>query len=198
MQMSVKKVCVLHGALRADGNTENLLMPFMDEIEKEGAICRMIKLSDSKILPCTACRECQKNPESFGCSQDDDMQKIFDEVMECDLLLLATPVYSWYCTPPMKAALDRLVYGMNKYYGGDKPFSLWKGKSAALLTTCGYTPEKGADLLDEGLRRYCRHSGLKYLGMLAERHMGYDTVFMDEEKEKHSRQFARRLLFELG
>ena len=52
--MSVKKVCVLHGALRADGNTENLLMPFMDEIEKEGAICRMIKLSDSKILPCTA------------------------------------------------------------------------------------------------------------------------------------------------
>lgn len=38
---------------------------------------------------------------------------------------LATPIYSWYCTPPMKALLDRLVYGMNKYYGDEKGPSLW-------------------------------------------------------------------------
>ena len=35
-------------------------------------------------------------------------------VLACDLLVLATPIYSWFCTPPMKTALDRLVYGMNK------------------------------------------------------------------------------------
>jgi len=40
-----------------------------------------------------------------------ELQKI------CDLLVLASPIYSWYCSPPMKAVLDRLVYGMNKYYG---------------------------------------------------------------------------------
>ena len=37
----------------------------------------------------------------FGCPQADDMQAVFDGVSACDLLVLATPIYSWYCTPPM-------------------------------------------------------------------------------------------------
>lgn len=44
------------------------------------------------------------------------------------------------------------------------------------------------------MRRYCKHSGLRYLGRHAERHLGYDTVFMDEEKELRTREFARELL----
>ena len=56
------------------------------------------------------------------------MQEIFDRVLACDLLG-ATPIYSWYCTPPMKAVLDRLVYGMNKYYGRRRGRSLWEGRT---------------------------------------------------------------------
>ena len=119
------------------------------------------------------------------------MQEIFDAVMNCDLLVLASPIYSWYCTPPTKCVLDRLVYGMNKYYGEKKGPSLWRGKKMALITTCGYRPEKGADLWEEGMRRYCKHSQLTYVGMLAERHLGYASVFMDPEKEARARAFAR-------
>ena len=118
---------------------------------------------------------------------------MFQQVLESGLLVLATPIYSWYCTPPMKALLDRLVYGMNKFYGGEKGPSLWAGTPLALLMTCGYRPEKGADLFEEGMRRYCRHSGLWYLGSHTERHLGYDTVFMDREKEARTRAFAREL-----
>ncbi len=121
------------------------------------------------------------------------MGEIFDRVLDSDLIVLATPIYSWYCTPPMKAVLDRLVYGMNKYYGEAKGPSLWAGKPMALLTTCGYRPEAGADLWQQGMKRYCKHSRLRYLGMLAERHLGYDTVFMDGEKEAHAKVFAQRL-----
>ena len=130
----------------------------------------------------------------FGCAQKDDVQEIFDQVLASDLLVLATPIYSWYCTPPMKALLDRLVYGMNKYYGAEKGPSLWQGKAAALLLTCGYRPEKGCDLFEEGMRRYCRHSGLRFLGSHAERHLGYNVPFMDGEKEAWTRMFARELL----
>lgn len=45
------------------------------------------------------------------------MEEIFNCILSSDLIILASPIYSWYCTPPMKAALDRLVYGMNKFYG---------------------------------------------------------------------------------
>ena len=115
-------------------------------------------------------------------------------VLGCDLLVLATPIYAWYCTPPMKALLDRLVYGMNKFYGESIGPSLWRGKAVALLETCGYRPEKGCDLFEEGIRRYCKHSGLRYLGSHAERHLGYQTVFMDEEKAGRTRLFAQELL----
>jgi len=43
------------------------------------------------------------------------------------------------------------------------------------------------------MKRYCKHSGLIYRGMLAERFLGYNTVFMDEEKAEHARAFAAML-----
>ena len=115
------------------------------------------------------------------------------EVLACDLIVLATPIYSWYCTPPMKALLDRLVYGMDKYYGAEKGPALWAGKALALLLTCGYRPERGCDLFEEGMRRYCKHAQLRFLGSHAERHLGYDVPFMDAEKEARTRAFAREL-----
>ena len=94
---------------------------------------------------------------------------------------------------PMKALLDRLVYGMDKYYGAEKGPALWAGKALALLLTCGYRPERGCDLFEEGMRRYCKHAQLRFLGSHAERHLGYDIPFMDTEKEARTRAFAREL-----
>ena len=54
--------------------------------------------------------------------------------------------------------------------------------------------EKGSDLFEEGMRRYCKHSGLKYLDSHTERHLGYDTVIMDEGKAVRTREFARQIL----
>ena len=94
---------------------------------------------------------------------------------------------------PPKALLDRLVYGMDKYYGAEKGPALWAGKALALLLTCGYRPERGCDLFEEGMRRYCKHAQLHFLGSHAERHLGYDVPFMDAEKEARTRAFAREL-----
>lgn len=193
--MKDKKVCILMGSPRKNGNTMSLLSPFIAELEANGPICEVIWLYEKHLLPCTACRVCQKDWSVFGCRQQDDMQEIFDAVLASDLLVLATPIYAWYCTPPMKTVLDRLVYGMNKYYGeaGAKGPALWAGKKLALITTCGYRPEKGADLWELGMIRYCKHSALHYSGMLAERDLGYEAVFMDKEKEEHAIGFARRI-----
>ncbi len=194
--MGKKNVCILMGSPRKNGNTASLCVPFAEELEKNDCVCERFSLYGMKLLPCLACRTCQKDWGIFGCPQDDDMQKIFDAVLASDLLVLATPIYSWYCTPPVKCVLDRLVYGMNKYYGGEKGPALWAGKRVALIATCGYRPEKGADLFENGMIRYCKHSQLNYAGMLAERHLGYKTAFMDEEKELRARQFADRLMKE--
>ena len=191
--VAVVDVLILMGSPRQAGNTARSLEPVQEVLRAQGHRCRTVRLYEKELRGCTACRTCQKDWSVFGCPQHDDMQEIFDLVLSCDLLILATPIYSWYCTPPMKAVLDRLVYGMNKYYGGEKGPALWAGKPVALVSTCGYRPGKGADLWEEGMRRYCKHSQLRYLGMLAERHLGYDTVFMDWEKAERAAHFAAGL-----
>lgn len=149
----MKRFLILKGSPRKDGNTASLLPYLIQELEQGGASVETIHLHGLKLKSCTACRACQR-PEhlhTFGCPIRDDMHQIFQQVLETDCLILATPIYSWYCTAPMKAVLDRLVYGMNKYYWdqskeNEKGPSLWAGKQVALLATCGYRPERGADL----------------------------------------------------
>lgn len=188
------KAAIFMGSPRKKGNTAQCLTPFGEELSRSGAAYTVTWLYDKTISPCIACRGCQKDWSGFNCVIADDMQDIAVQVMDSDLIVLATPIYSWYCTAPMKAMLDRLVYGLNKYYGEEVGPSLWAGKRLAVFTTCGYKPEHGADLFVAGMRRYCKHSKLTYVGLFAERHLGYNTVFMDEKKADHARQFARDMV----
>lgn len=189
------KITVFRGSPRKNGNTNALTDAVVDQLGFDNsAVVQSFNLYDMDIRPCTACRHCQQDWTTISCAQQDDMDQIFQSVRESDLLILASPIYSWYCTPPMKAMLDRLVYAMNMYYGEQRGPSLWQGKRLALITTSGYPKEKGADLLEEGIRRYCKHSQLVYEGMLWARHMGYGTEFMDEEKRIAAKEFAGKLL----
>lgn len=190
----MKKVCVLKASPRHHGNTNSLADICIEVLRKNGLEIREFDLYRMDVRPCLACRMCQKDWTEITCVQKDDMAQIFETVALSELLILATPIYSWYCTPPMKSALDRLVYAMNMYYGEKRGPSLWAGKSVSLIATCGYRPEKGADLFEEGMKRYCKHSQLRYMGMLCERHLGYHTEFMDEDKKKHAIEFALQLL----
>lgn len=187
------RILILMGSPRKNGNTVKLLEPFADELHALGHSTETVWLYEKEIRGCEACRSCQKDWTSFGCKHHDDMYPIFDQVLAADLIVLATPIYCWYCTAPMKAALDRLMYGMNKYYGDEKGPAIWAGKHVALLETCGYRPEKGSDLFEEGMRRYCKHSQLVYDGALALRDLGYKTDFITDEKLDAARAFARVL-----
>ena len=213
------KILILAASPRKKGNTNALVSAFCEVLDKN--TYDVVNLYDLQIEPCLACRHCQRDWEQPNCVRQDDLSKdLFSKILQADLIVLATPVYAWFCTAPAKALLDRCVYALNKYYGvpeddaaneanasehGDagnedakaerrRGPSIWAGKRMALITTCGYPPEKGADLLEEGIRRYCKHSGLKYAGMLCERHMGYDVPFMDEDKAARAKAFARELL----
>lgn len=180
--------------------------------------CEIVDLADLDIKPCLSCRCCQTDWDDYFCVQEDNLtsagdtsdatgaegESLADKINGADMLVLATPIYSWYCTPPMKALLDRCVYAFNKYYddvsgthGGERGPALWAGKKVALITTCGYPPEQGADLLEEGLKRYCKHSQLEFVGTLVERNAGYTRDFMDEEKVARAKAFARELLEKL-
>ena len=52
---------------------------------------------------------------------------------------------------------------------------------------------EGADLWEQGLKRWCAHGKMEYMGMLCRRDMGRKIPFMDDEKEQAARDFARAI-----
>lgn len=188
-------ISILFASPRKDGNTRRLLDIFIEELELARESYRVFEVYDMDLRGCLACRSCQEAVDSFGCPIQDDTQLIFESILESRLLVLASPIYSWSVPAPLKAPMDRLVYGMNKYYGSVRA-NLWEGKALGALVSCGYPVERGADLFDESLKRYARHSKLNYLGMGAEKDPGYGRVFMDEEKRARTRALARRFIKE--
>lgn len=189
------KCTILFASPRGEqSNTLFLTRAFQSEWTAMGHTADFFSLYDLSIAPCRACRGCQQDWEHPACVIRDDMDAIFESILSSDWIVLASPIYSWYCTAPLKASLDRCVYALNKFYGESVGPALWKGKRVAILTTCGYRPEKGADLFEQGVRRLCKHSGLIYSGMLAERHTSYKIPFPSPDKAQRARDFALEIL----
>jgi GNAT superfamily N-acetyltransferase len=121
------------------------------------------------------------------------MEEIVEKILLADILVFATPIYTWQATAKMKAVMDRM-YGLNKFYGGTPRNSLNIHQSYALIATCGYDLDYGAGLLDEAVRRWCNHSGLPYLGMYAVRDEDDLASFQTDNAVQGARQFAQRIL----
>ena len=110
------KLLILFASPRPNGNTAQLIDALAEVFDDSVEVTRF-DLYKMNLQSCIACRHCQEVIDRFHCIHDDDMQILFNAALESDLILFATPIYSFYCTPPMKIVLDRLVYGMCKYYG---------------------------------------------------------------------------------
>ena len=188
------KICVCTGSPRAEGNTAALLAPFLEECRALRVETQVISLYDRAVKPCLGCMTCQDCLEGPGCVQDDGFGEVFQAMADSDVIVLATPIYAFFCTAPMKALLDRAIYAGTKNYGRVKGPRLLEGKRLAAVVTCGYPPERGADLWEEGLKRFCRHGGLEYMGILCRQDRGGAEPFMNEDRAQAARDFAQALV----
>ncbi len=189
------KTLILMGSPRLHGNTAELCKPFSDELKNNGAEVRYITLADKNIAPCKGCYACQNVQGKYGCVQRDDMTAIAEDILWADCIVLATPIYAWYCTAPMKALLDR-HYGFNKYYGSVDE-CLWAGKSVAILATHGYEREYAVSPFETGIKRLCAHSNLNYVGLYSVRDEDDIASFQTEEAVKGAKKFALKISADL-
>ena len=186
------KVCIINGSPRRNGNTAELLKPFRERLLQLGAEIDDIFLKDYKVGPCLGCYACQNVSGEYGCVQKDDAEAVWMRAGEADLLVLATPIYSWYCTAEMKALMDR-HYGLNKYYGSGQG-QLIPRLSVALLTTHGYKDEYANEPFETGILRLCKHCHWDYLGRYSARDIDGISDMQTEEAMDGARRFADELL----
>lgn len=189
------KVIIFQGSPRKNGDTATLIKPFLSELVDKGLEVKTISLYDKKISPCIECYQCQNRLGEYGCSIHDDMYEISDEILMADCFILATPIFIWYCTAPMKAMLDRF-YGLHKYYGEQRGPSLLEGKKCGIVATCGYDLEYGISPFEDGIKRFCEHFKIEYIGKAAVSDEAGDRVskFETDDSKKIAVDFAKKVI----
>ena len=185
------KILILMGSPRIHGNTAELCKHFMEELKVQNADVQYIELEKMAINPCKECYICQDTAGVYGCAQKDDMTEIAEKILWADTIILATPIFAWYCTSKMKAVLDR-HYGFNKYYGSAEG-CLWEGKKVGIIATHGYEGEYATEPFEVGIKRLCIHSNLNYIGMYSVQDNDNLASFQTTDAVEGAKAFARKV-----
>lgn len=102
-----KKIVILNGSPRKKGNTSALAAEFARGAREAGHTVTEFFLDSMDIHGCKGCfgghgsRECP-------CVQKDDMMQIYPAVRECNIVVLASPLYYWNMSGQLRTAVDRL------------------------------------------------------------------------------------------
>lgn len=101
-----KKVLILSGSPRKGGNSDLLCDEFMRGAIEAGHKVEKIRVQEKKIACCIACYACRGKGI---CAIKDDMAEIMQKMIDCDVLVLASPVYFYSIDAQLKAVIDRSV-----------------------------------------------------------------------------------------
>lgn len=178
------KVVTFMGSPRAKGNTATMVQALTqgiaDHVTKEIAAFSPAKMN---IGPCRGCEACHK--KEGRCIQQDDMQKIWQELTDAEVLVFATPLYWWGMTAQLKAVVDRFYAQAN----------LLQGKKVLLLLTGGSAvPDAGYDLIRQQFEEICAYVGMKFLGCYCVQSECDDSIANDAEAQKEIYQLYNKLI----
>ena len=101
-----KKVLILAGSPRKNGNSDILCDEFARGAEEAGQQVRKIYVHDLHIGGCMACYACRG---AGVCVQKDGMAEVLDALIEADVIVLATPVYFYSMDGQLKTLIDRTL-----------------------------------------------------------------------------------------
>lgn len=150
------KVLAIQGSPRKNGNTAILLKHYLQGLEEghSNAEIKLINLAEQNIQSCRFCDGC-KTPKR-KCVVKDDMQEIFTDILEADILILASPIFWWNITAQTKQFIDRF-YALN--FNNN-----FKGKKFVLLTTYGdEDPNSGPNIIKTMFSDICRYLGMDFI-----------------------------------
>lgn len=102
----MKNVLIISSSPRINGNSDLLAKEFFKGAERANNRVELINISQKKINYCLGCYACRKLGHCF---QNDDMNEMARKVSECDVLVLASPVYFYTMCGQLKVFIDRLV-----------------------------------------------------------------------------------------
>ena len=131
------RVVAVLGSPRSRASSIYLAQCFLDVASELGAKTNSFILNDLKFIGCQGCYGCKRRSEV--CVIRDELTAVLEAVADCDVLLLATPVYIHDVTGQMKLFIDRAFSYLTPefYTGGGSPTRLAPGKKMLFIQTQG-------------------------------------------------------------
>ena len=128
----MSKIVILNGSNSNMKNTAALISAFTESAVSAGNVVVKFDVAHMNIHGCLGCMACMSKPKDDTniCAIKDDMDQIYAAVMECDIIVFASPVYWWGPTSQLKAVIDRLEAII-----GHAGLEFLRSKSTALLMT---------------------------------------------------------------
>ncbi|MBP0986667.1 MAG: NAD(P)H-dependent oxidoreductase [Oscillospiraceae bacterium] len=143
---------ILNGSPRKDGDTVFLINKLLPRLQGE---YKIVDCYTADIAPCIDCRSCR---EKLSCPMKDEMQKIYAYLLECDHVIIASPVhYAELSSGLLKVASRFQIYSSVQIFRHDAlPV---KAKHGAVLLTQGGSG--GAESAYETARLILQSIGIK-------------------------------------
>ncbi len=146
----VKKILVLLGSPHKQGYTMRMLEYFLQCLPMEERQVEVFDTYRETPAPCSACGWCATHE---GCAIRDSFSQLDHLLRECDLLIVASPIYNLSFPAPLKAVVDRFQqYFEARFSRGLRP-PIEKPREAVLLVSAGAPCVEGVEIMEKQLRQ---------------------------------------------
>ncbi len=111
------KVIAINGSPRKSWNTAALLRKALEGAESAGAETELVHLYDLNYQGCTSCFACKRKNSPFigHCAIKDNLTDVLERILDCDALLLGSPIYFGNLTGEMLSFLERFLFSNIAY-----------------------------------------------------------------------------------
>lgn len=134
------KILAIYGSPRRKGNTSLLLKKAVQGAIEAGAEVEEVVLRDLKMSPCLEIYACK---DTGRCVIQDDFQKVYDKLLACHGLMLASPIFFYTVSAHTKILMDRCQSLWAKRYWLEKiPFGKRNTIRKGLFISAGATKGK--------------------------------------------------------
>ncbi len=122
-----KKVLLVNGSPRPDGNTFCALQEIEAQLKKHGVETEIYQIGNKPVRMCINCGGCRRNGGKGCVFNDDPCNEIAQKLAESDALIVGSPVYYGQPNGGILAVMQRLFYSAGH---------LVQNKPAAAVAIC--------------------------------------------------------------
>lgn len=140
-------ILAVYGSPRNKGNTSLLLKEAVRGARDSGAEVTEIFLKNMKMSPCLEIYGCKKDGR---CVIEDDFQEVYDQILACNGIILASPIFFYTVSAHTKILMDRCQsFWVKKHWINKIPTGTKVYDKKGLFISVGAT--KGKKLFDGAL-----------------------------------------------